>query len=375
MRKKVAILGSTGSIGTQALDVISKLGHQFEVVLLSGYSNTQLLTAQCQQFGVKSIYAKSDFLPLEDLAQAQTYENCDIVINGIAGLAGLMPSIAALQSGATLATANKESIICGWQFLQSAEAQGNGKIIPVDSEHSTIFRLLQGQNLAQVDKLILTASGGAFRDLTRDEIANKKARDALLHPVWKMGKKVTIDSATLMNKGLEIIEAKRLFGLGNIEVLGHRESIIHSMIQLTDNTIIAGLSSPDMRIPIAYALTYPIAEYSKVEQLDLIKTSKLHFFAIEQERFPCLEIAKRVSLGTEAQAVILNASNEIMVRAYLTDAIGFYDISYYIEQALDYFDNCAISKLDDIFSIDKEVKEYTIKKLNLGGLIDWHSSI
>jgi len=370
MRKKVAILGSTGSIGTQALDVISKLEHQFEVVLLSGYSNTKLLTKQKQYFGAKQVYAKTAFLPLEHLGKEQTYTSCDIVVNGISGLAGLLPSIAALKAGATLATANKESIICGWQFLQKAKAQGKSMIIPIDSEHSAIFRCLQGQSAKQVAKIILTASGGAFRDSSKAEIAEKKAADALLHPVWKMGKKVTIDSATLMNKGMEIIEAKRLFGIDNIEVIGHRESIIHSMLQLADNSIIAGLSTPDMRIPIAYALTYPDIAYSDIERLDFDKIGKLQFFEIEQEKFPCLEIAKRVALGTEAQAVVLNAANEVMVQAYLANAVGFYDIPYYIEKALEHFDNCIIGVLQDIFSIDKAVREYTIKKSNLGGLID-----
>jgi 1-deoxy-D-xylulose-5-phosphate reductoisomerase len=372
MRKKVAVLGATGSIGTQALNVIASLKDRFEIVLLSGYTNTDLLLGQKKKFNAKRVYALSanaEFLPLEKLNEKETYYDCDIVINGISGLAGLLSSVAALEAGAILATANKESIICGWRFMNEAKQKHKGAILPVDSEHSTIFRLLRQNYDGQVIKIILTASGGALRDCSKEEIAKKRAREAIAHPTWNMGKKVTIDSATLMNKGMEIIEAKHLFGINDIRVLGHRESVIHAMIQYSDNSYTAGLSVPDMRLPIAYALNYPQADFPAIAPLDFTKLGSLNFFEIDRDKFPCLKLAEQAAAGKEELAIALNAANEVMVNAYLNDKASFYDISDYVEDALSAFGAIEAESVADVISIDRVVREYTIKKASLGGLI------
>lgn len=367
MRKKVAILGSTGSIGTQALEVLSKEKDSYEVILLSGYNNISLLKKQQKVFGAKKIYAtrsSEDILGLKHLEDKDTFSRCDIVINGMSGLAGLLPSIAALEAGCKLATANKESIICGFDFLKKARDKGKGSIIPIDSEHSTIFRCSQGYSKEQISKLILTASGGAFRDLTKAEVSSIRANKALAHPTWKMGAKITIDSATLMNKGLEIIEAKYLFGISDIEVIGHRESIIHALIQLKDNSYIAGLSYPDMALPIEYALAYPHIACNSVQALDFEKLKALNFFKVDEDKFPCLHLAKEVAKADAAHAIVLNAANEVMVGAYLADRARFYDISSFVEDALEQFSNIQVENIDDIFRIDRTVREYTIKKVS-----------
>ena len=378
MKKRIAILGSTGSIGVQSLNVIDKYPELFDVVLLSAFNNRELLEKQILRFSPKFAFIQkgnttllnktkiyNSLAPLSDL---ETYKDVDIVINGIVGLAGLAPTIAALQAKATLATANKESIICAGDIINKIAKDNGAKIIPIDSEHSTIFQCI-GDDIDNVKKIILTASGGAFRDFNKQKISKLKAKDALIHPTWKMGDKVTIDSATMMNKGMEIIEAKYLFNVDNIEVIGHNESIVHSMVEMKDGSFIAGLSAPNMSLPIQYALTYPKRINIKQPSLDFKTVKSLNFFNIDLERFPCLKIAQEVACCGMEKAVIMNSANEILVNAYLRDIVKFYDIPLIIEKALNHFYRDKVITLDDIYRIDSIVREYTIKQVNQGGLL------
>lgn len=372
MRKKVAILGSTGSIGKQTLQVIRRYPELFQVEILSANKNIELLEKQIIEFVPKVAFVNNSvnkkinntiiYNSLDALALEETYDNIDIVINGIVGLSGLPPTIAILKSKAALATANKESIVCAGKFINRIVKENNSIILPVDSEHSTIFQCI-GENKDNVSGIILTASGGAFRDYDIDEISSFKAKRALLHPTWKMGVKVTIDSATMMNKGMEIIEAKHLFNIDNIEVIGHKESIVHSMVTMKDSSIIAGLSNPDMTLPIQYALTYPERMPSAVNPLNFAQIKSLQFFDLDLDKYPCLKIAKEIMRERLDNAVIMNSANEILVDAYLKDRIKFYDIPLYIEKALNHFYNIKVDCLEDIYRIDSEVSEYTIKQL------------
>lgn len=373
MKKKLAILGATGSIGTTTLDIVRNYIEDFEIVLLANNENLLGLEQLIKEFkplyatnelsktfyknGIKDVYDKGF------LNRAETYEGIDIVINGIVGIAGLAPSIAVLQSSATLATANKESFVTAGKLVVATKEKHNAKIIPIDSEHSTIWQCIGSDN-ENVQSIILTASGGAFRGYNKEQLFVAKAKDALKHPTWVMGKKVTIDCATLMNKGMEIIEAKYLFGTNNIEVVQHNESIIHSMVLFKDNTIIAGMSNPDMTLPIQYALTFPKRKESKVAPLNFAEISTLNFGKIDEAKFPCFGIAKRVSKMGDCAGNVMNSSNEVAVKAYLDNQIGFYDISDLIANALDKFaGDYDYTNLEEVYCMDKEVSEYTFKRI------------
>ncbi|MGN0629189.1 MAG: 1-deoxy-D-xylulose-5-phosphate reductoisomerase [Oscillospiraceae bacterium] len=350
--KSIAILGSTGSIGTQALDVCRNLG--YSVAALAAGKNIELLEKQAREFKPKFVAVADEnsarllSTALEDtdisvlsgetgvLVAATT--DCDVVLNAVTGIAGLKPTIAALRAGHDVALANKETLVAGGKRVMDLAAENGVRIIPVDSEHSAIFQCLQAKgDYGRIKKLILTASGGPFFGKSAQELEHVRPKDALAHPTWNMGKKVTIDSATMVNKGLEIIEAAHLFGVSqnNIDVVVHRESIVHSLVEFADNSVLAQLGVPDMRTPIQYALTNPERCESTVQELDLAKICTLHFYKQDDEAFPATNLARyALSLGKTAPAAF-NAADEIAVEAFLSGRIKFTDIPKIIEKTVD----------------------------------------
>lgn len=372
--KRISVLGSTGSIGTQTLDVCRNLG--FEVVALASGRNVELLEKQAREFKPKLVAvfdeeaAKGLSIKLSDtdvlvlggeegvLKAAET--DCDIVLNAVTGIAGLKPTIAAIEAGNDVALANKETLVAGGKRVMDLAAKHNVNIIPVDSEHSAIFQCLQAKgDYARIQKLILTASGGPFFGKTASELEKMTPEDALNHPTWNMGKKVTVDSATMANKGLEIIEAAHLFGVSqnNIDVVIHRESIVHSLVEFTDNSILAQLGVPDMRTPIQYALTVPERCESVVEHLDLAKIGTLHFYEQDNAAFPATDIARHaLSIGKTATAAF-NAADEIAVAAFLEGKIAFTDIPKILEKTVEmpFSDG---DSFDEVFETDKEARKF-----------------
>ena len=372
--KRLSVLGSTGSIGTQTLDVCRNLG--FEVVALAAGSNVELLEKQAREFKPKLVAvfdetaAKGLSIKLSDtditvisgmdgvLEAAGT--DCDIVLNAVTGIAGLRPTIAAIEAGNDVALANKETLVAGGKRVMDYAKEHGVKILPVDSEHSAIFQCLQAKgDYARIQKLILTASGGPFFGKNLSELENMKPKDALAHPTWNMGRKVTIDSATMANKGLEIIEAAHLFGVpqNNIDVVIHRESIVHSLVEFTDNSVLAQLGVPDMRTPIQYALTVPERCESIVEHLDLAKIGTLHFYEQDNVAFPATDIARRaLSIGKTATAAF-NAADEIAVAAFLEGKIGFTDIPKILEKTVEKEFSSGDS-FEEVFETDKEARKF-----------------
>jgi len=288
--------------------------------------------------------------------------DCDMVVSAIGGIAGLMPALTALKSGRNLAIANKEAIVCGGKFLKQAAKESGAKIIPVDSEHSSVFQCLTGENKESVKRIILTASGGAFRDKTKAEIEKMRAEDALNHPVWSMGKKVTVDSATLFNKSLEIAEASILFDIHveKVSVVMHPESVIHAIVQYGDNSYKASMYYPDMSLPIEYALSYPERGTDTVLPLDFEKISRLSFYAPDTDRFPCLNVMPEALARGEGAAVAASSADEVLVDLYLKGKIGFYDIYDGLIKAVKAFEKHKINTVQDVFDIDKKVRKYII---------------
>ena len=364
--KNIGVLGCTGSIGTTTLRVIRD--NNFRVGLLANHSDLDGLLRLIEEFHPqyavciqkKYLYCdgKEYSLPDDFLSRPETYEGLDIVVNGIVGIAGLDPTLAVLKSNAILATANKESFVCAGNIIKKHGSVKDGKIYPLDSEHSAIWQLIDGR--IDVNKVTITASGGAFRDLDKNELALAKANDALRHPNWLMGKKVTIDCATLMNKGMELIEAKHLFNL-LCEAIGHRESIIHAIAEYADGKKYVNMSMPTMYTPINYALQYPTIGKNDNYPIEYSEKKGLSFFELDEDKFPCLSIAKEVvKLGDKAGCV-MNAANEVLVKKYLDGDISFYDIPCGITSAMEKFD--IVGDFDDVESIvriDGQVKEYTL---------------
>jgi 1-deoxy-D-xylulose-5-phosphate reductoisomerase len=347
----LAILGSTGSIGVQALDVVSRAGEDLKVVALSAARAWEQLLVQARAYGVRRI-ALSDpdaaarageawtdgevLAGAEGLVRLITECECDLVLNAIVGSAGLVPTVATLGEGLDLALANKESLVVGGELVtQLSEATG-ATIIPVDSEHSALYQLLASERPGTVDRLILTASGGPFRGRSAAELAEVTVEQALAHPTWEMGGKITIDSATLMNKGLELIEAHHLFGTPyeQIDVVVHPQSIVHSLIQLCDGATLAHLGYPDMRVPISYALHYPERVDVPVRPLDLVALGALTFEAVDEQTFACLRLAREAALAGGTAPCTLNAANEIAVHAFLAGRLRFTEIAAVIEETL-----------------------------------------
>lgn len=371
--KRLAILGATGSIGSTTLNIVAANPDKFKVSILANFSDLKGLKLLIEKFkpeiaicvNEKYYYNNGKILSYEDdiLANPELYKNSDIVINGIAGIAGFKPTMAALKSNAILATANKESFVCAGSIITKERDKRKKIIYPLDSEHNTVWQLLNG-NENNLKTIILTASGGAFRDLSYEQLQKVTAKDALHHPTWKMGKKVTIDCATLVNKGMEIIEARYLFNCDSIEVVQHKESIIHAMVVLKDNSIIAGLSYPDMTLPISYALSYPNRLDSNQKVVDFSKIASLNFGKIDTVKFPCFKIAKQIVGQGDGIGTIFNSANEVLVNAFLEGKVGFYDIPNLINDALDKFSGCRADSIEEIFCIDNKVSEYTLSNIN-----------
>lgn len=372
MKKRIGILGVSGSIGSTALNVVRNYPQDFQVTLIANNNDLLKLKQLINEFHPqKAICCNQNYFYdngkeyncNKDILESDIYEDCDLVINGISGIAGLAPTISIISSNKTLATANKESFVTAGSIINKLKTKNKSQIIPLDSEHSTVWQCI-GDNIDNVKSIILTASGGAFRDYSKDKLKKAKAVDALKHPNWVMGNKITIDCATLMNKGMEIIEAIHLFGVSNIQVVQHNESIIHSMVEFKDNFVAAGLSYPDMSLPIQYALFYPQRKSCGLQSLDFTKLRKLHFDVIDEERFPCFGIAKAVSKMGDIAGTVMNSANEVAVNAYLKDKIAFYDIPRYINDALEKFATYGdYDEFNQVICMDKQVTEYTLKRI------------
>lgn len=373
MKKKVAILGSTGSIGTQALEVIKAIG--YEVTSLSAHRNVELLEQQCRQLKPESVcisdesrykdmknrLADTDIKVLSGeagMCEIAAEGGQDIVLTSVVGRCGLLPTIAAIKAGKDIALANKETMVCGGEIIMELAKKHGVNILPVDSEHSAIFQCLQGNNKEEIKKILLTASGGPFYGKKRDELLNVTVLDALKHPNWNMGAKITIDSATLMNKGLEFIEAMRLFSVSaeQIEVVVHRESIIHSMVEYIDNSVMAQLGSADMRTPIQYALTYPERTSGPSKPLDIFKTGSLTFSKPDTQTFVCLRLAIEAAKAGGTATAALNAANEALVDLFLKEKIGFLQIGDIAADIMTRHKNKLSPSIDEIIACDNEVR-------------------
>jgi 1-deoxy-D-xylulose-5-phosphate reductoisomerase len=346
---RVAILGSTGSIGTNALDVLRRLQDRFSVCALTAQRNVELLRQQAEEFEPQAVVIGDATLASElgslkanvlvgseGLEQVATMPEADIVLNALVGAAGLVPTLRALEADKQVALANKESLVLGGELVMETARRCQGSIIPVDSEHSAIHQCLEGHRPESVQRIILTASGGPFVTFSADKLRSVSPQQALSHPVWDMGRKVTIDSATLMNKGLEIIEAHWLFDipLTRIDVLIHQQSIVHSLVEFSDNVMLAQLSVPDMRLPIQYALTYPQREQSLPASLDLAAVGALTFQRSDPVKFPCLQLARRAAELGGSMPAVLNAANEVAVPAFLKGQVRFTDIPEVIGETM-----------------------------------------
>jgi len=380
--RALAVLGSTGSIGTQTLDVVEQHPDMFRASLITANENVDLLAAQAIKFGADDavICNEKKYEQLKKLLEGSHTkahagmdavcelvgaEKIDIVVTAMVGFGGLRSTMAAIEKGKTIALANKETLVTAGAIVKSAARRTGAAIIPVDSEHSAIFQCLQGNTGNEVVKLHLTASGGPFRTWKREQIAAAKAADALKHPNWNMGAKVTIDSATMMNKGLEVIEANWLFDMDRdkINVVVHPQSIVHSMVEFEDGAVIAQLGCPDMREPIQYALSYPRRLSLNNKKPDFAAIAHLDFEAPDLERFPCLGIAyEAIKRGGNAPTA-MNAANEIAVKAYLEDKITFYDIPKLISDVIDKSDFIAEPSIEEIYATDADSRSLAAKLL------------
>lgn len=375
--KNIILLGATGSIGQQTLDVIRMHRDQFKLVAMSFGQNVEIGMKAIWEFnpefvavGNSSVYEQIRHnLPKgctivygdEGLCEAAVYDKGDIVVNAVIGSIGLIPTLKAIEANKTIAIANKETLVTAGEIVIEQARKHRVKLLPVDSEHSAIFQCLQGQLNKNVEKLILTASGGSFRDKSREELKNVTVKEALNHPNWSMGAKITIDSATMMNKGLEVIEAHWLFSMpyDKIDVLLHKESIIHSMVEFHDGSVIAQLGTPDMKVPIQYALTYPDRFPLKSEEkLDLAQRGSLHFEKIDFERYRCLKFAYNSGKIGGTMPTVLNAANEIAVQAFLKGRISFLKIEELVEKALDAHQPQSHPTLEAIQEVDGQTRAF-----------------
>jgi 1-deoxy-D-xylulose-5-phosphate reductoisomerase len=373
MKKKIAILGSTGSIGTQTLEVIAAHPEHFEVETLTAHNNVELLIQQAIRFqpnavviGNKKQYSRLKealtqypvkvYAGYDAIAQVAALPSVDMVVMAMVGFSGLLPTVKAIQAGKHIALANKETLVVAGKLVTKLAMQHQVALLPVDSEHSAIFQCLQGEQYNPIEKIILTASGGPFRTKTAEELVHVTKDEALRHPSWNMGAKITIDSATLMNKGLEVIEARWLFDIPaeRIEVLIHPQSVIHSMVQFTDGSVKAQLGVPDMKIPIQYALSYPYRLDSDFSRLDFEKYSSLTFDKPDMQRFPALNLAYCALKDGGNRPCVMNAANEAAVEAFLSDRIGFQDIPRWIEQAMQQIAYIARPSLEELMETHKE---------------------
>ncbi|MEC4818165.1 MAG: 1-deoxy-D-xylulose-5-phosphate reductoisomerase [Scytonema sp. PMC 1069.18] len=378
--KALTLLGSTGSIGTQTLDIVSQYPDQFRIVGLAAGNNVELLASQIRQFrpSIAAICVEEKLPALKEaikdldpqpiilagdagVIEVARYGDAETVVTGIVGCAGLLPTIAAIKAGKDIALANKETLIAGGPVVLPLIEKHQVKLLPADSEHSAIFQCLQGVPKGGLRKILLTASGGAFRDWEVEKLAEVTVADALKHPNWSMGRKITVDSATLMNKGLEVIEAHFLFGLDyeNIEIVIHPQSIIHSLIELQDTSVLAQLGWPDMRLPLLYALSWPDRIYTNWERLDLVKIGSLTFREPDHQKYPCMKLAYAAGEAGGSMSAVLNAANEQAVALFLEEKIRFLDIPRCIEWACDRHkqNNHHNPSLDDILAADQWARQ------------------
>ncbi|WP_077617849.1 1-deoxy-D-xylulose-5-phosphate reductoisomerase [Bacillus sinesaloumensis] len=374
--KKISLLGATGSIGQQTLDVIEQHPDQFELVAMSLGDNSTLGREIIHKFSPKLVSVKSketyelfrnEFSSEiqfvygdEGLIEVATFDEATIILNSVVGSVGLLPTLKAIEAKKTIALANKETLVTAGHIVMEAAKRNGVAILPVDSEHSAIFQCLQGEKEKNVEKIILTASGGSFRDRTREQLKDVSIKDALNHPNWSMGAKITIDSATMMNKGLEVIEAHWLFNLpyDQIDVLLHKESIIHSMVEFHDSSVIAQLGTPDMRVPIQYAFSYPdrLPMSASKDRLRLWEIGKLHFSKPDFDRFRCLGLAFHAGKTGGTLPTVLNAANEEAVAGFLSEKISFLEIEEIIEDTLEKHDTIQNPSLDIIQQVDMETR-------------------
>ena len=372
--KKVSILGATGSIGKSTLDLIERSPEAFEVVALTASVNATALADAARRTGAK-LAVIADETRLGELETALQGTNCraavgadalvqaaagdaDLVVAAIVGCAGLKPTMAAVEAGKTVALANKEALVTAGDLMTEAVRKHGATLLPVDSEHNAIFQSLAGSHIDQVSRIILTASGGPFRTATAERMRDATPAEAVAHPNWNMGAKISVDSATLMNKGLELIEAHYLFGLPSdrIDILVHPQSVIHSLVEYVDGSVLAQLGSPDMRIPIAYALAWPDRMPTPAQRLDLAAIARLDFEEPDLERFPALRLAREALEAHGSAPAVLNAANEVAVASFLEGDIKFPDIARLVETALQQNDRPAPQSIEDVFEIDQDVR-------------------
>lgn len=384
MKRRIAILGSTGSIGVQALEVIEHLPDLFEVEVLTSFNNAELLIKQAKKFNPNAVvivnneaylYVK-EALRNDDikvyagekaLCEVLEMSTIDMVLSAIVGIAGLRPVYHAIKHGKTIALANKETLVVAGELITKTAREVGVNILPIDSEHSAIFQSLAGEFHNPIEKLIITASGGPFRGKKRDFLRSVTKNDALNHPVWSMGNKITIDSATLMNKGLEMIEAKWLFAIPEekIEIVIHPQSIIHSLVQFEDGSLKAQLGLPDMKLPIQYALTYPHRASNTFPRFSFNDYATLTFETPDYDTFPCLNLAFNASKTGGNAPCILNAANEMAVQNFLNDKISFLEIEKNIEKALEEIPFTTPQTIDEYYESDHETRLFLNKKMNL----------
>lgn len=373
--KNVVVLGSTGSIGRQALDVIARRPDLWRVVALAAGGNARLVAEQARRFRPAAV-ALADPAAAAEVAAALAGEGievlaepdgaaslaglpqADVVVAGIAGSAGLPPTYRAVEAGKVVALANKETLVAAGEAVTAAARRSGARLIPVDSEHSGLFQCLQGHRGGDARRVILTASGGPFRGWSRDELAAASVEDALRHPTWRMGPTITVDSATLMNKGLEVIEAHWLFGLpyDRIDVLIHPQSIVHALVEFRDGSTLAQLSQPDMRLPIQYALGYPERLEAVGEPLDLAAVGVLHFESPDRQAFPCLDLAYRAGRAGGTAPAVMNAAKEVAVDAFLAGRVGFMDIPRIITAVMEQYDHTSAHSLDVVLEADARAR-------------------
>ena len=375
MKKKISLLGATGSIGIQTIDILASNPDKFELVSFAAGMNIDKVReiAAAFQPQMVSVYRKEDAERLksefpaiefvygnEGLVEVAARTGADILVNAVIGSVGLGPTLEAIKAGITIAIANKETLVAAGDIVMEEARKHNVPLLPVDSEHSALFQSLNGENPKQITKLILTASGGSFRNLTRDELSNVTVEEALAHPNWSMGNKLTIDSATMMNKGLEVIEAHHLFGVPyeQIDVLLHRESIIHSMVEFEDTSVMAQLGSPDMRVPIQYALTYPERiPMQNAKRLRLEEIGKLHFEKMDFTRFKALALAYAAGKEGGTMPTAMNAANEIAVSLFMSGKIPFLEIESIIERVMESHQTIMKPDLETIMDVDSKTRE------------------
>lgn len=374
--KKISVLGSTGSIGGQTIEIVREHSDKFKIMGLAVMRNIDKLEEQINEFHPEIVAVFDEekakelsnrvitktkiVVGMQGLIEVATYNEVETVLNSVVGSVGMVPTYHAIRNKKDIALANKETLVVAGKIIMQEIVKNNVSIIPVDSEHSAIFQCLQGEDACNISKIILTASGGPFRNWEKKRLVNAKYHDALKHPNWEMGRKISIDSATLMNKGLEVIEAKWLFDiqLDDIEVVVHPQSIIHSMVEFKDGSVIAQLGLPSMKLPIQYSLTYPSREKLNVDRLKLSEIRTLTFEEPDLNKFPCLQLAYDAIKIGGTMPCVLNGANEVLVSKYLNEEIDFYDIPKYIEKAMNSHSSFDYASLEELLEVDEWVRNW-----------------